>query len=883
MVAKLSPPGMPATFVPRQRLLDLTSAAVRGPLTVVTAPAGSGKSVLLASWATGGHAPGPVVWITLDAGDDQPGTFWSYVLAGLDRAGHPLPGAEAPARADAVDDSFLIRLAAHLYEQAEPVVLVLDEADVLGTPGPVPAGLDFLLRHARPQLRLVVASRGEPALSLHRDRLAGSMAEIRLDELAFSTPEAAALLAAHGVTLSGATLDTLVERTRGWPASLRLAALSLQHSASDQAEQVAAALAGDRGALADYFLSEVLRWQPADLQDFLLRTSVADHLPPGLAEELSGRPDATWTLEALARANALIDACTEHADCFRYHPLFAEMLRRQLGREWPDEVASLHRAAARWLLDAGSLAEALRQFAAAGDRSEVAALAVSRQAVGALLAGTDRGELAELLAGAPEPATAEHAVLLAAVAALRRDLDGCRRQLDRATELLPLVAPAELAAVTLTGALATAVAGRLAGDSTEVLRAVAVAEEAAETLRRSGRPAPPEVRWAIAYERGVGLLWAGRLEAAAVALAGAASAAHRSGLELPRMQALGQLALTEALAGRLTRADAIGGEAEEIADTLTLSGDRRSGAAAAALAWVRSEECDSPGARALCERATGRWTLAGDAVAGTVLALVRSRLVRARGGPDGLLDPGPAAARTPAWLEHRAQAEAASGEVARGRVTEARQLLSGAVGSGLPCVALALAAAELAQGRPDAARSALTSLLELTGVPLDVRISAWLLQASLELESGRPGAARTALDRALRLAAPERLRRPVLDAPPDVRSFLRRNRELAAAHPWLLAAGPRTGPPVRHTPPVRARVTAGPVPTGLAPVLVLPLTEKEQEVLRLLSALFSTEEIAQTMFVSVNTVKTHVRAILRKLEVTGRNEAVRRARELELI
>ena len=349
------------------------------------------------------------------------------------------------------------------------------------------------------------------------------------------------------------------------------------------------------------------------------------------------------------------------------------------------------------------------------------------------------------------------------------------------------------------------------------------------------------------------------------------------------MQALGQLALTEALAGRLTRADAIGGEAEEIADTLTLAGDRRSGAAAAALALVRSEECDSPGARALCERATGRWTLAGDAVAGTVLALVRSRLVRARGGPDGLLDPGPAAARTPAWLEHRAQAEAASGEVARGRVTEARQLLSGAVGSGLPCVALALAAAELAQGRPDAARSALTSLLELTGVPLDVRISAWLLQASLELESGRPGAARTALDRALRLAAPERLRRPVLDAPPDVRSFLRRNRELAAAHPWLLAAGPRTGPPVRHTPPVRPRVTAGPVPTGLAPVLVLPLTEKEQEVLRLLSALFSTEEIAQTMFVSVNTVKTHVRAILRKLEVTGRNEAVRRARELELI
>ena len=820
MVAKLAVPGLPSTTVSRQRLLDLTSAAAQGPLTVVTAPAGSGKSVLLASWSAGGNAPGPVVWITMGPGDDRPGTFWSYVLAGLDRAGLPAP-AEAPARADSVDDSFLIRLAAHLYGQPRPVVLVLDEADVLSAPGPVPEGLDFLLRHARPQLRLVLASRAEPALPLHRYRVAGSMAEIQLDELAFTRPEAAALLSAHGITLADATVATMVDRTRGWPASLRLAALSLQHTPSAQVEQVAAGLAGDRGALADYFISEVLRSQPADQQAFLLRTSVADHLPPGLAGVLSGQPDATWTLEALARANALIDACAEHADCYRYQPLFAEMLRAQLAHEAPGEVAPLHRAAARWLVAAGWPAEALRHFAAAGDRSEVAAVAVGRLALGSLLTGTDGGELAGLLAGGPdEPATVELAVLLALLAARRRDLDGCRHQLDRAAELLPQVAPGELAAVTLVASLAAAAAGRLAGDSTEALRAVAVAEEAVETLVRTGRPPSPEVHWAVAYEQGLSLLWGGHLDAAAVALAAGAQLGHRAGLALPRMQALGQLALAEALAGRLTRADVIGSEAEEIADTLALSGDLRSAAAAAALAWVRSEECDSPGARTLGDRAAARGSLAGDAVAATVLAMVRIRLVRARGGQDGAparvgpTGPGPAV-RTPSWLELRGRAEAAASEVARGRVAHALQLLSDAHESRLPCVALALASAELAEGRLDAARSSLILVLDLTGLPLDVRVTAWLLWVSLELGSGQPGAARIALDRALRLAAPERLRRPLLDAPTEVRTFLRRNRELATAHPWLLATGSRTGRRC-GTPSRRSRPAAA--PAGRRPV-----------------------------------------------------------------
>ncbi len=882
MAAKFAVPALPSTTVVRQRLLDRVAAAVHGPLTLVSAPAGSGKSVLLASWAATGALPGPLVWITLSPGDERPGTFWSYVLAGLDRIGRPVRAAQTPSRADSIDDSFLIRLAAHLYESPEPVVLVLDEdeADVLAAPGAVPAGLDFLLRHARPQLRLVLVGRTEPALQLHRYRLSGSMTEIRLDELAFTAPEATELLAAHGISLSESSLDTLVHRTRGWPASLRLAAMSLQHTSSADVERSAAGLAGDRGPLADYFLSELLRSQPADLQAFLLRTGIADHLPSALAAELSGRPDAAWTLASLARANALIDTCSEHEDCYRYHPLFAEMLRAQLTRERPDEVDTLRRTAARWLAAHDSLVEAVRHFSAAGEWSAAAALLTRQLAVGDVLAGPRCDVVPELLANAPEePTTAQLAVLRAAFAARRLDRDECDRQLARAAELMDAVPAAEQPAVTLVGSLAAAVSSRLAGNQSDALRAMAAAETALETLTNSGWPVPPTVRAAVRYEKGVSLLWSAKLGPAAAELAKAARIGRQSGVPGWPARALGQLALVEVVRGRLTRAVEAAEEAEMLADSLAIPEVSRSAAAAVALACVRSEECD-PAARTYADRATARETLAGDAVAATILALVRIRLVRARGNlGDALAIVEHVCRRTdatiPTWLTLRLWAEWAVYEAARGRVDEPLRLVGGHGPSNLPCVALATAAGELARGRPDLAGGTLSAVLDHDQLPLDLRVSARLLRASMELRSGEPGAARLSLDQALRLAAPERLRRPVLDAAPDLRAFLRRSRELTTAHPWLQGVGAPAHHPTLSRPERRAEAAS--------PLLVLPLSDKEREVLGHLSSFLSTDEIARAMFVSVNTVKTHVRSILRKLAVPGRNEAVRRARELELI
>ena len=347
---------------------------------------------------------------------------------------------------------------------------------MLAAPGAVPAGLDFLLRHARPQLRLVLVGRTEAALQLHRYRLSGSMTEIRLDDLAFTAPEATELLAAHGISLSESSLDTLVHRTRGWPASLRLAAMSLQHTSSADVERSAAGLAGDRGPLADYFLSELLRVPTGRPAGIPAPDGIADHLPSALAAELSGRPDAAWTLASLARANALIDTCSEHEDCYR--PVRRDAAGAADAGSGRDEVDTLRRTAARWLAAHDSLVEAVRHFSAAGEWSAAAALLTRQLAVGDVLAGPRCDVVPELLANAPEePTTAQLAVLRAAFAARRLDREECDRQLARAAELMDAVPAAEQSAVTLVGSLAAAVSSRLAGNQSDALRALAAAED----------------------------------------------------------------------------------------------------------------------------------------------------------------------------------------------------------------------------------------------------------------------------------------------------------------------------------------------------------------------------------------------------------------------
>jgi LuxR family transcriptional regulator, maltose regulon positive regulatory protein len=364
MAAKLRIERGPAGVVVRRRVHDRLTEGIRRPFTLVTAPTGSGKTTAVGSWASTGLPRRPLTWISLDAGDDEPAVFWSYVLAGLSRSGVSLPRPlDVPAKVTDVDRALLVRLSAALSARPEPVVLVLDDADVLAG-APVLQQLHFVVRHADAQLAVVLIARGSTRLGLHRHRLAGSISEIGAADLAFSREEARALLRARGVEVTDDALASLMEQTRGWAAGLTLAAIEMAQRVGRPA--------GDRpvldaAVLTEFFRAEVLDAQPPGIRRFMLRTSVADHLVPGLADRLTGRRDSADTLAALARTDTFVEVCVEHADCYRYHPLFAEAARAQLGQEGSAPVVRLQQAAAAWFAAAGSPADALRHLAVAGD------------------------------------------------------------------------------------------------------------------------------------------------------------------------------------------------------------------------------------------------------------------------------------------------------------------------------------------------------------------------------------------------------------------------------------------------------------------------------------------------------------------------------------
>jgi ATP/maltotriose-dependent transcriptional regulator MalT len=259
LASQITVPGVPGWAVPRPRITRLIAEGVRWcPLTVVTGPPGAGKTMALALWAAA--EPGPVAWAGLDGYDNRPGVFWSCVLAALRRCGVAVPKARpAAAQGQAVDHVFLLGLASALAAADPPVDLVLDDLHLLADPK-VLDGLDYVRRNTGPGLRLVVSSRRDPLLPLHRYRLAGQVAEIRVSDLAFSTAETEAALAQHGVTLSAGALECLTRRTEGWAAGIRLAALSL--GTHPDPDQFARELAAEDSALTRYQVEEVLNAQP---------------------------------------------------------------------------------------------------------------------------------------------------------------------------------------------------------------------------------------------------------------------------------------------------------------------------------------------------------------------------------------------------------------------------------------------------------------------------------------------------------------------------------------------------------------------------------------------------------------------------------------------
>ena len=394
LASKITVPGVPDWVVPRPRITRLIAQGTRWrSLTVLTAPAGAGKTMALALWAAA--QPATVAWLGLDEFDNRPGVFWANVVAALRRSGVALPTALPAARGRDADHIFLLWLAAALAAQDPPVTLVLDDLHLL-TDHEVLEGLDYLLRNVGPGLRLVISARMDP-LPLHRYRLAGELTEIRARDLAFTVAETGLLLARHGSTLTADSLVRLTRRTEGWAAGLRLAAISM--GSHPDPDQFVNELITEDSALTGYLVEEVLNTQPPEVRDVLLSTSILEQVSAQAASELAGHERAGKILSALACTNAFVQSIGSGR--YRYHTLFAEVLRLTLKREHPDRMALLHRRAARWYERNGQLTEAVRHAAQAGDWQLAASIVIDDLAIGGIIETRGGPCLADEFAGMP--------------------------------------------------------------------------------------------------------------------------------------------------------------------------------------------------------------------------------------------------------------------------------------------------------------------------------------------------------------------------------------------------------------------------------------------------------------------------------------------------
>ena len=371
LATKLHVPRPQPGFVSRPRLVQALGEGLARGLVLVCAPAGFGKTALLADLARGGGRP--VAWLGLDGGDSDPARFWRYAVAALDRArpglagrvGPPLPGAVA-----GLVTALINELAAD--PSPDEVLLVLDDYHLVDS-GPVHESVALLLENLPPALRVVVSGRADPPLPLARLRARGQLAELRAADLRFTPEEAAALLGeAAGPGLPGTAVAALVARTEGWAAGLQLAGLSLRGHAD--AAGFAAAFSGSHRFVLDYLADEVLDAQPGQVRAFLLETSVLERLSGELCDAVTGRAGSQAMLADIERAGLFLVPLDEVRGWWRYHHLFADLLRARLQAEQPGRAVALHRAAAAWC-EAHDLADdAVRHALAAGDAAWAARL-----------------------------------------------------------------------------------------------------------------------------------------------------------------------------------------------------------------------------------------------------------------------------------------------------------------------------------------------------------------------------------------------------------------------------------------------------------------------------------------------------------------------------
>ncbi len=863
---KFSPPVV-TDVVHRPRLHPPVSMQEAAPVTLVAATAGWGKTIFAASWLAAGVGR-TTAWVTLDEADDDPHAFWCAVATAL----VPVLNAQAVEpllriTAGAVEADDLPRLmATALHLSPGPIALVLDNLHEIRSPQ-VHSGLIRLVERPPPALALLVTTRRDPPWPLPQLRLAGLVAEVRAADLAFRADEAAELFTQLGVAVTGPQLERLVERTEGWPAGLRLAAVHLK--GVDDLSAAVEAFSGEDHSVAGYLLTEVLDRQSPELVAFLETISVVDLVSAGLADALTGRQDGAQVLADLAASHLFVQAVGRPGRWYRLHRLISDLLRaRPTSRR---RRRDLQRRAAEWFRGNSMPLDAIRS-AVVGELWPLAADLAGTHALNLIMIGRGRA-LERVLARTPWAVLDVHPELAGALALARVALGSDTQVatligLGRAAEGTVSAARAGRAGVLLD--LSASGLARIEGDweaAVAVYGSMPVEPASLAALGMAGAEVVPVV---AADNRGTAALWAGDL-AAADRYFTAAMDVNLGTLAIPQLNAMAYHSLLRCARGELGPAEAA---AQRVIATASAAGRGTTVQVVGAyltMVQVSVDRGEVDEADEWFERIADVEAMTPEPhvrlAAAVVLAIRREASgdremalagLRAQGDLAGWRPPSGLRELwmlTEASLLARAGNGAAAAEILErlGRITTAEGVIA-AARVHLLLGDLRAATAVRAGARPPA---------HVRG-----RVAVAVLDALLAAAAGDEDRATDHIEDALTAAVPWTLRRPFLAEEGLLRPLLERRIERGSAVPGFALE-------------LLARMTDGSGGAAeLRPPLVEPLTERERTVLRYLASTLSNSEIAAELYVSLSTVKTHQRALYRKLGAGGRRDAVRRARLL---
>jgi LuxR family maltose regulon positive regulatory protein len=911
LLTKLHIPPIRPELVPRPRLIDRLNLGLHRKLTLISAPAGFGKTTLLSACAT--QCGRSVSWLSLDERDNEPTRFWTYVITALqtlyDRMGTSLLEALQAPRAFP-NETLLEQLINQIADTPEPFALIVDDLHVITNPQ-IHEQLIFLVEHMPAQMHLVVSSRADPPWPLARWRARGQVVEIRMDDLRFTSAETTAFLNdAMELDLPPEDVAALGSRTEGWIAGLQLAALSMR---GRDPRAFVSAFSGSHRFILDYLLEEVLDRQPPGIQEFLLQTSFLERLTAPLCDAVrfgiverpsssSGtavrfgtpeapsnrettavtqREDSQSILERLEQANLFLVPLDDERRWYRYHQLFADLLRSRLEQEHGEHVWMLHHRASAWCEGEGLISEAVGHALAAGDVEGVARMA--RQNV---LAVMDHGELTALaksIEALPDDAVNSppwlciaHAWVLV-FAGLLEAAESRLRSAESAAEGRHIA-----------GHIA-AIRGYVAALRGDMSCAVELSREALEKLPDKDMA----VRALAADLLGSVLRWSGDLAAAEQVLGRAMAIAEAGGDDLMAVEALCALASVQLAQGRLHKTATTCRDALRVAGERVKRGGRQLPVAATGhniMSQVLHEWNDVDGALRYAREgiklseqwgwqegmALGyrRWARAlqtiGDAV-GAQEAIQKARQAASSLSP--WFGAHMAAHQARLWLVQGNLAPAAHwAQESKLRADDEPSYQSMDEHS-------ALARLLMAQGKLDQASRLLARLVEVTEAAgaMGYVIESLVLRALALQAQGKHDQALAALERALALGEPEGYVRTFIDEGPQMGQLLRRAvvRGISVDYAGRLLStleqeATRTG-------------TRAATSEETRPPMIEPLSPRETEVLRLLTTHLPHAEMAEELVVSVNTVRSHLKSIYGKLDAHSRMEAVERARELGLL